>query len=91
MITDVYLVYNDDAQIQQIGGTWKVSPFFHFIDDRTPDGRREAFKLKGFWGSRVTPFALCTDEEKPIKAFYSEAGDVIKSLIDYLNGENLHS
>lgn len=94
MITDVYLVYNDDSQLRKIGGTHtlKVSPFFHFIDDRTLEGRKDAFKLKGSWGSRVTPFALCMDGEKAVKAFYSETGeDVIKSLIDYLNGENLHS
>lgn len=94
MITDVYLVYNDDTQVRQIGGayTLKVSPFFHFIDDRTLEGKKEAFKLKSSWGSRVTPFALCTDGEKAVKAFYSETGeDVIKSLIDYLNGQNIHS
>lgn len=94
MITDVYLVYNDDAQIQQIGGTYtlKVSPFFHFIDDRTVEGRKKSFKLKGSWGSRLTPFALCTDGEKAVKAFYSETGtDIIKELIDYLNEQNIHS
>lgn len=90
MITDVYLVYNDDSQLRKIGGTYtlKVSPFFHFIDDRTLNGRKEAFKLKGSWGAKLTPFALCTDGEKAIKAFYSETGtDIIKELINYLNGE----
>ena len=94
MITDVYLVYNDDSQLRKIGGTYtlKVSPFFHFIDDRTVEGRKEWFKLKGSWGSRLTPFALCTKGEKAVKAFYSETGeDVIKSLIDYLNEQNIHS
>ena len=88
MITDVYLVYNDDTQLRKIGGTYalKVSPFFHFIDDRTFAGRKESFKLKGSWGAKLTPFALCLEGEKPIKAFYSETGeDVIKSLINYLN------
>lgn len=90
MITDVYLVYNDDSQLRKIGGTYtlKISPFFHFIDDRTLNGRKEAFKLKGSWGAKLTPFALCTDGEKAIKAFYSETGtDIIKELINYLNGE----
>lgn len=94
MVTDVYLVYNDDSQLRKIGGTYtlKVSPFFHFIDDRTLEGRKESFKLKGSWGSRLTPFALCTEGEKAVKAFYSETGeDVIKSLIDYLNEQNIHS
>lgn len=92
MITDVYLVYNDDRQIQQIGGTWEVSPFFHFIDDRTLEGRKDAFKLKSAWSSRMTPFALCMNREKVVKAFYSETGnDVIKELINYLNEQNIHS
>lgn len=94
MITDVYLVYNDDKHIKQIGGTYtlKVSPFFHFIDDRTLDGRREAFRLKSAWGSRITPFALCMKGENAVKAFYSETGgDIIKELIDYLNEQNIYS
>lgn len=89
MVTDVYIVYNDDAQIKKIGGTYtlKVSPFFHFIDDRTLKGRKDAYKLKNTWGAKLTPFALCTIGENIIKAFYSESEkDVIKSLIDYLNG-----
>lgn len=88
MITDVYLVYNDDLQLRKIGGTYtlKVSPFFHFIDDRTKEGKKESFKLKGSWGARLTPFAICFDKESPVKAFYSETGeDVIQSLINYLN------
>lgn len=91
MVTDVYLVYNDDLQIKKIGGTYtlKVSPFFHFIDDRSYDGRKQAFKLKGSYGAKQTPFAVCMDKEKPVKAFYSESEkDVVKSLIKYLNEEN---
>lgn len=87
MITDVYLVYNDDAQLKKIGDALlKVSPIFHFIDDRTKDGKKESFKLKSSWGSRLTPFVLCMNGEKAVKAFYTETGeDVVKSLIDYLN------
>lgn len=88
MITDVYIVYNDDEQIKKIGGTYtlKVSPFFHFIDDRTHKGKKDSYKLKGSWGARVTPFVLCTEGDTPVKAFYSETGeDVINSLINYLN------
>lgn len=92
MITDVYLVYNNDEQINQIGDTLKVSPFFHFIDDRTREGKKEAFKLKSSWSSKVTPFALCTEGDKAVKAFYSETGEnIIESLITYLNEKNLRS
>lgn len=87
MITEVYIVYNDDKHIEQIGDAdLKVSPFFRFIDDRTPQGRKDSYKLKGSWGARLTPFVLCMNGEQAVKAFYSEAdNDVIKSLINYLN------
>ena len=91
MITDVYIVYDNDNVIRRVGGTYtiKVSPFFHFIDSRTLNGRKEAFQLKSFWGARMDPFAICMDGEKAVKAFYSETGnDIIKELIDYLNQES---
>lgn len=51
--------------------------------------RNKAFKLKGGWSARKTPFVLITDEEdNPIKAFYSEAEectiDNIKFYLDTL-------
>lgn len=86
MITDVYVVYDNDDIVKKIGDTsLKVSPFFHFIDSRTLQGRKDSFKLKGSWAARLNPFALCTNGDKPIRAFYSEAEDVIESLIKYLN------
>lgn len=85
MITDVYIVYNDDNQINKIGDT-KVSPFFHFIDDRTYVGKKDSWKIKGTFGAKLTPFIAVFEGEKPLKAFYSETGeDVIDSLIKYLN------
>ena len=88
MITDVIVVYNDESQIRRIGGayTLKESPFFTYINESSRKGKKEAYALKGHWGARMTPFAICMDGEKAIKAFYSETGeDVIKSLINYLN------
>lgn len=94
MITDVYVVYNDENQIKKIGGTYrlKVSPFFTYINEASAKGKKEAFALKSHWGARMTPFALCMEGENAVKAFYSETGeDVIKSLIDYLNESDIHS
>lgn len=85
MVTDVYIVYNDDSQIERLGDT-KVSPFFHFIDDRTREGRKQGFKLKGSLSAKLTPFVVCKDKDTVIKAFYSEASkDVISELIKFLN------
>lgn len=87
MITDVYIVYNDDNVLERLGGSViKEPPFFHFIDDRTYRGKKDSFKLKGSWGARKTPFAVCMKGDKVVKVFYSEAEtDVINSLIKYLN------
>lgn len=92
MITDVYIVYNDDNQLENLGDTFKVSPFFHFIDDRTSEGRKDAFSLKSQFGAKKTPFIMCYDKDKPVKGFWSEAStNVVKECIKYLNNENLHS
>lgn len=93
MITDVYIVYDNDEQIKKIGGTYtlKVSPFFHFIDYRTAQGRKDSFRLKSHWAARENPFVLCMEGDNPIKAFYSESdSNVIKSLIEYLNEQDIH-
>lgn len=83
MVTDVYIVHNSDININ---GETNLSPFFHFIDERTRHGKSEGYKLKHQFGAKLSPFVICYDKEKPIKGFWSESGeDVIKSLINYLN------
>lgn len=85
---DVYIIYNNDEVLKKLGGTLKVSPFFHFVDDRTRKGKKDSWKIKGGFGAKLTPFAVVYEGEKPLKAFYSETGEnVIDSLIDYLNGK----
>lgn len=85
-VMDVYVVYNDSSVLTRIGSELKTSHFFHFMDDRTHSGRKDGWKLKGSFGAKLTPFAVIFEEEKPLKAFYSETGeDVIESLIKYLN------
>ena len=53
--------------------------------------RSKAFKLKGGYGARMTPFALLYDEinKCPIKAFYAEDGscnydNIIASLTNFI-------
>lgn len=89
----VYVVYNNDEQIKPIEDSFKESSIFVFIDEQTTKGKKKGFKLKGSWGAKITPFAVVyNDEDKPIKAFYSEAdNDIIKSLITYLNEQGIYS
>lgn len=85
-MTDVYIVHNDPlVEKRVIESEYVSTPFIHFIDEGSLKGKKEAFKLKGAWGARLTPFVAVFDGEEIIKAFYSEAdNDVIGSLIKYL-------
>lgn len=83
---EVYIVYNNDSQRKKLEETFKESPFsFTFIDARGKE-KKNAWALKSHWGAKLDPFAIVMDEDKALKAFYSEADNVIDDLIKYLNG-----
>ena len=84
-MTDIIVVYSDKSQLDRIGDTSKYTPIFHFVDSLAKKGKKEAWRIKSYYGAKLDPFAVILDDEKPIKAFYTEAGDVIDSLIKYLN------
>lgn len=58
--------------------------------------RKKAFSLKSEWGTRLSPFAILIDNEKPIKAFYSDVNEctidniskILKSFIPYESTSN---
>ena len=94
MITDVFIIYNNEAQIKRVEESCilKNSPFFTYINESSRKGKKEAYALKSHWGARLTPFAICMDGEKAIKAFYSETGeDIIESLIDFINFQKIEN
>ena len=84
-MTDVIVVYSDKSQLDRIGDTSKYTPIFHFVDSLAKKSKKEAWRIKYYYGAKLDPFAVILDDEKPIKAFYTEAEDVIDSLIKYLN------
>ena len=84
-MTDVIVVYSDKSQLDRIGDTSKYTPIFHFVDSLAKKSKKEAWRIKSYYGAKLDPFAVILDNEKPIKAFYTEAEDVINSLIKYLN------
>ena len=85
---DIYIVYNNNETLKRLGDIQGISPFFHFIDDRTHKGKKDSWKIKGSFGAKLTPFIVIYEGEKPIKAFYSETGeDVVELLKKYLNGK----
>lgn len=91
MITDIYIAYDDDSHLDRIKDE-DIRPFIHLYDERTKSGRREGRKFRLHWGASITPFVMCMEGDKPIKAFYSEyQTNVIEDLIEYLKNENIHS
>lgn len=82
---DVIVVYSDKSQLDRIGDTSKYTPIFHFVDSLAKKSKKEAWRIKSYYGAKLDPFAVVLDNDKPIKAFYTEAEDVIDSLIKYLN------
>lgn len=84
-MTDIIVVYSNKSQLDRIGDTSKYTPIFHFVDSLAKKSKKEAWRIKSYYGAKLDPFAVILDDEKPIKAFYTEAEDVINSLIKYLN------
>ena len=84
-MTDIIVVYSDKNQLDRIGDTSKYTPIFHFVDSLAKKSKKEAWRIKSYYGAKLDPFAVILDDKKPIKAFYTEAEDVINSLIKYLN------
>ena len=82
---NIIVIYNDKNQLTKIGDTSKYTPIFRFIDSLAKKSKNEAKKIKSYYSARLDPFAVVLEDEKPIRAFYSEAEDVIDSLIKYLN------
>lgn len=67
-----------------------VKPFEKYdlvlYDMRTRLGQKNGYKLKSQWSARLNPFVLLEENNKPIKAFYSEEyrkGSAIKQLEKY--------
>lgn len=78
MITDIYIVNSKPIDLTDFNLN------FHFINTSTLKGQKEGIKLKSHWAAKLEPFAIVTEDKKVVKAFYSEAEDVIKSLTKYL-------
>jgi len=80
----IFITYDEDDQIKELTNYSDIQ----LIDSRTKKGKKEAWKLKSHWGAKIDPFVLVTNNENvPIKAFYSEAGNSIFNLINYLDNE----
>ena len=82
---EVSVVYSDEKQIEKVREFNNDSLTFNFIDISTRKGKKEGWKVKNYFAARLDPFAAIYKDGKPIKVFYSEAGDVITDLKQYLD------
>lgn len=84
MVTDIIIVYNDKNQLTELN-TDNYPIKFKFIDSLAKKSKKEAWRVKSNYAAKLDPFVVVLNGDKPIKAFYTEAEDVINSLIKYLN------
>lgn len=87
------VVYDDDSQIL-VDKLKSILPNYPLIElESYHEGlfkeRRKAFKIKGGFSARHTPFAvLINNDSEPVMAFYSEANtctidEILKTLNNY--------
>lgn len=81
---EVFVVYNDEKQVEKVREFSNESLTFNFIDITTKRGRKDGWALKNYWGASLDPFAIVFKSGKPIKAFYSESENSMESLCNYL-------
>lgn len=61
---------------------------FKTFDEEHYKEKKEAFKIKGGFGARLTPFCVIYKDKEPLKAFYSEAGEcTLSRIVEYLEYE----
>lgn len=88
------VVYDDDSQ-PLVDDLKKILPHYPLINLETyHEGlfkeRKKAFKVKGAYSARHTPFAVLLDNDsKAVYAFYSEASTctldvIVKTLNDFI-------
>jgi len=83
------ICYNDSKffeSVKSICNNIKVEGY----DETNYKEKKKAYKIKGSYSARMTPFMLLLDDdEKYIKAFYSEAKEcTLDNLKHYLDSNN---
>lgn len=91
-MTQIFVTFSTKSQLDKLnslldGKDRNTLPSFLFIDSLSKEGKKKSRELKSYWGASIDPFAIIIKDEKPVKAFYSEATDVINDLNLYLNGK----
>ena len=83
----VTIVYDNkkDREFMSLIET-KIPFFIDFINMNTVHGRKAGIKLLNYWSAKKLPFVIVEDNEKLIKVFYSEIGELATNqFIKWLN------
>ena len=81
---NVKIVFNDKKDKEFLDNINLETPFFiEYIDINSKKGKKEGWKLMNYYGTNKFPFVEI-DNEIP---FYSEKGNAVFQLINYLNND----
>ena len=76
---------NKDRELFELINS-KFPIFVSYINFNTTNGRKEAYKIKSYWGAVKNPFVVVSENDQIINVFYSEKGEnAINQLINFLN------
>jgi len=84
----VKIIFNNIKDKEFLDSINLEIPFFvEYIDINTVKGKKDGWKLMNYYGTQTFPFVeLELDNEKDrYKPFYSENGNAIFQLINYLS------
>jgi len=84
----VKIIFNNIKDKEFLDNINLEIPFFvEYIDINTVKGKKDGWKLMNYYGTQTFPFVeLELDNEKDrYKPFYSENGNAIFQLINYLS------
>lgn len=83
---NVKVVYKDLKDKEFLDKINLEAPIFiEYIDINTIKGKKEGWKLMNYYGTNSFPFVELDESENRFLPFYSERGNAIGQLINYLN------
>lgn len=83
---NVKIVYKDSKDKEFLDKINLETPIFvEYIDIETKKGKKEGWKLMNYYGTSIFPFIELKLDENRLIPFYSERGNAVGQLINYLN------
>lgn len=83
-ITLVYKSDNDKKLLELSEGEYSIN----YIDINTKKGKKEGWKLMNYYGTTTFPFIEITKEDNSKFPLYSENGNAIYQLNNFINNDS---